>query len=1054
MRERTGLRRMDIVNAKRISAAALVLAIVAVSSLVGLATTAELYFASDKNGEQRVTKVNEGDQIWIVVYDPDEDIDCDVRDKIWTDIKVMDVKTGAHIVWKSYLDENGDAEGDEFGTPNYQPYKGHWPGANAGYLGEDYLEEVSNTTGLFVSKRPFQIGTRGAFSGSGVDYSHIVGPYANAANGVTPLDFQWGGYLYADPEDDVPVDDIGDDRVWVGAQAQQFVWAADPAGDSYIPPKDANPALRADAYLPPGDADADGWDYMLGRFENMDTIVGLYVDQDDPGDVALTQAKISDHEAEIRWGREVYPDGNEAASILVEDPDENLSSADVEFVPVFVLVNPGSWNPVDEPTSANDFCMLKRYGGIVSNPGNYGDVAFSNAHDLALEWYNLYACYDPDGLIPAERLNWLDLAADGSNQPNEAGTYYVEYPVEGDGNVTVFDTASDSGITRVMFYAEETGSDTGIFEVRFNSILQDLGFNSLNSRDVLVAYYVDPNDQDDFKLATAYIEEKNHSELNFTDHNGNPEEVYWIGRDPVYIQVVDSNANTDSCCPEQVVVHVCDPHEVDDSEWLLLDETSSNSPVFFTHVGMALVSVWDALGIGDPGANGGYSLQLDNWELEAFNEDSVYARYNDAIYVAVDLDALSDANTDTPGAQFPPRIERLRSANDVSFSLFEVGDTQVFDGDETQMFFLDRQGNRLQEYLNSDCVFIELIDPDQDEDQQRRERIAGFWDGTGGAGQNIPHGPINIEDNHNPDGCGYLDAETHLVNDLLGDTNVFDSGTWAKTYVLNPRNGRWAPADLVETGVSTGTFVSLTCIDLVDRYDCVPALDTLPGDTIIAAYQDPSNHSDVAWISIKVSIGGAIASGSTTAFVDVEGNDVAAYVLGDPIYVKVMDSSMAGAGSIPEALLVEDVTYDLTAYPAGGDGAFFAGPLDVLCGVGDTITATYTDPADPNDTSSDTVAIVSTTFEVDRFFAAPSPFVDVASFGFAGQGIAETFQVTVYDMAGRRVWSAEAANVLSIEWDGRNEDGDLLANGPYAYMVYATGSGNEFEGQGLVFIRR
>ena len=1030
---------MDIVNARWIAASALILAMIAVSSWVGIATTAELYFASDKNGENRVTKVDEGDQIWIVVYDPDEDIDCDVRDKIWTDIKVMDIKTGAHIVWKSYMTRDGDAEGDPYGDANYQPYKGHWPGVTAGYLGEDYLEEIDHATGLFVSRRAFQIGTRADFSGDGVDYSHIVGPYAGAGPVVEPLDFQWGGYLYADTFTDV--DDTGDDRVWVDAR-QRFVLATDPGSE--VPPGDAT--------LPPGVGAAPAEDYMLGRFENMDTLVGLYVDQNDASDVALALAKISDTEATISWDQEIYPDGNEAATITVVDSDENVSCNDVEMIPVFVLVNPGSWNS-QTPTSANDFCMLKRYGGVVSRLGDYGNAANAVPHDQAITWYNIYACYDPDAPV-GERINWINLRADGSRQPNEEGTYYVEYPVEADGDVTSFDTASESGVTRVMFYAIETGSDTGIFQVQFNSILRDLGFDALDSRDVLAAYYIDPNDQDDFKLAVAYIEEKNHSALRFTDSSRGAQDLFWLGRDPVYIEVVDANANTDACCPEQVVVHVCDPHEVDDSEYLILDELSSNSPIFFTNLGMSLISVWDALGLGDPGANGGYSLELDNWELEAFNEDSVYARYNDVIYVAGDLHALADANTDTPGAVFPPRIEELRIRNDVSFSVFEVGDTQVFDGDETTMYFLDRNGNRVFEYLNSDCVFVAVVDPDQDEDQLRRERIVSIWDGTGGAGQNVPHGPIDYDDNHADDACGFLDVEVHLVNELLGDTNVLASGTWAKTYVMNPRNGRWAPVDLLETAVDAGEFVSVTCLDLVDRYDCVPALDVLPGDTILAAYQDPSNHSDVAWISIKVGIGGAVVSGSSTSFVDAEGNEVAAYVVGDPIYVKVIDTSLAGAGTLTGAVVIGETAYDLAPLAGAASGTFITDAIDLPVAPMETVTAVYTDPADPSDSSSATVQIVATELDVERFYAGPSPFSDTVEFSFVGEGMAETFSVSVYDLRGRLLWVADGTDVLGLTWDGRNERGDLLANGAYIYVVTATGSGKVFDGKGTVFIRR
>ncbi len=1020
-------------------AAGLILMFIAASFAGAWASDAQLYFSTDKDGESRVTKVREGDEIWIVVVDPDEDIDCDVRDKFWTDIKVMDTKTGAHIVWESYIDADGvDVDGDGagdlvfHGDPDYVPHQGHWPGGTAGWLGADFLEETRSSTGVFVSKRPFQIGTRVDFGDNGRLHSHVVGPYTGAIGGaVNPTDFEWGGYLYADGDGD----DHGDDRIWVD-RAQNYIIATN-AGTEFP---------DGDAYLPPGEDTANDEDYMLGRFENMDTLVGLYVDQNDPSDVALGLGKISDEESTIEWGREVYHDANEAALVTVVDPDENVNCNAVEYVPIFILVNPGSWNPEQE-ASATTFCALKRYGGVIDLAGTVPDPA------RPIVWYSIY----DSGLTTAD----VNLAGDGSNQPNVDGTYYVDYPTAADGNVTAFDTASTSGVTRVMFYAEETGADTGVFQFWINDILRDLGFNSLNERDVLVAYYIDPNDQDDFSLATAYIGEKSHSVLRFTDSGRNDESVFWIGRDPVYIEVTDSNANTDPCCPEKVVVHVCDPHEVDDAEWLVLDELSSNSPVFFTNVGMRLVSVWDALGIGDgdPDLLGGYSLRLDNWDLEAFNEDSIYARYNDVVYAEATYPLLGDIDTATA---FPPMIQAVRVANDVSFSVFEVGDTQVYDGDQLLMYFLDREGNRVDGYFNSDCVFVEVIDLDQDEDQQRRERIDGYWDGR----QNVPFGPQHRPWNRLE--CGYQDDDTHIVNALLGDTNIFapfDAGagdddpadpdnSWAKLYVLNPRNGRWAVIDLLETGIDTGHFVSVTCIDLVDRYECVPTLGVLPGDTILGVYHDPSNHSDVGWVSIKVGIGGALPTGSTLSFVDEAGDPVAAYVEGDPIYVKVVDPSIADAGTLVDAVMIDGATYDLIPLPGAASGTFITAGLSLGYAAGETVTATYVDPSDPDDTNTASVSIVAAEFRVERFYASPSPFVDETRFGFVGTGLAETFAVAVYDLAGHRVWRAEAEDVLAITWDGRDEDGRQLANGAYVYVIVATGSGSTFTDKGKAFIQR
>ena len=77
------------------------------------------------------------------------------------------------------------------------------------------------------------------------------------------------------------------------------------------------------------------------------------------------------------------------------------------------------------------------------------------------------------------------------------------------------------------------------------------------------------------------------------------------------------------------------------------------------------------------------------------------------------------------------------------------------------------------------------------------------------------------------------------MNALLGGANPNNDGSWAKLYVLNPRTGRWMATDIMETGVATADFVSVTCIPLTSLYNCVPSLGALPNDTILAMYQDP-----------------------------------------------------------------------------------------------------------------------------------------------------------------------------------------------------------------------
>ncbi len=1027
-----------------IGAAAVLIA--ALFTLSALATGAELYFALDKNGENRVTNVQEGTSVWIVVSDPDENIDCDVRDKIWTDIKLMDPKTGAYIVWVSYKDAAGDAAGRLYDNALYQPYKGHYPGPAAGWLGADYLEETGADTGLFVSVRPFLVGTREDVRAT-YKNTHVV-DNATYPGEAFPKAFQWGGFEY-----------LSGTRGWfdgtlahqAGAMGQAFRYV--PAWPFEVVSGEGSSA-----------------EYLVGRFENMDTLVGMYVDQNGPSDVATAMMKIVDTQATVAWDREIYKDANGAATLTITDPDENLNCNAVEYVPVFILVNPGSWNPVDgEPwngdggKSPTNFCMLKRTGGV---PGNAAGIALVGI--APIRWYDIYNSY---------------LNAYGESGAGD-GRYYIQYATEHQTpwNVVWFDTTNADGITAVSFYAQETEPNSGVFQLNLNSILDDLGFHSLAVRDVLVAYYLDPNDEDDFQLAAAYIEAKETSITSFTDANRQDQEIYWLGRDPVYVQVIDANANVDPCCPEQVVVQICDPHEEDDAEWIILDETSSNSPVFFTNAGIELLPVWDATGIGSVNRRGpdgmatrGYQLVLDNWRLEAFNEDHIYAQYNDAYYgaprITVDLvsndvtSGLAGLGDSDIGTSFPPLITQgninnvpasrgiggspgIRVPNDVSFDLMEIADTQVYNGQSVNMYFLDRQGNRVSGYVNSDCVFIEVVDDDQNEDILRRERIDGYWDG----GQNVPFGPVA----NRTFGCTMPARAFHSINDLLGDTDIFNVHGLPVIYVLNPRSGFWAALDLLETGVTTGDFVSVICVDLVNVYTCVPTLGTLPGDTVVAFYQDPSNHSDSAMIQVKVGIGGGgtpPSQASTTTFVNATGVAVTSYTDADLVYVKVVDPSHAGATTL-SGLTIGTETYALAPLAGATNDTFITTGLSLDLAAGDTLTATYVDATDPTDTSSDTITIIASKLEVTSFYAGPTPAAGDVTFGFKGTGVASVMSVAVYDLAGQLVWANDLANVTKIVWDGKDDGGAFVANGAYIYLVTATDGTDTFSGKGTLFINR
>ena len=241
-----------------------------------VATDARMYFASDKNGQNPVTNVKEGDQIFIVVDDPDENIDCDLREKIWTDVKIMDPKTGAYIVWESYSSCTLNAP---------DGYKGKTGCTTKG----DYLEETGADTGLFVSRHAFQIGTR-------EDFGHAVGHpqrdpcrrqrrdsrrTSSGATTSTPrCDFRRP--LIADTERFGPRarPASGDNYLHTAVSASAArapIPGIVPGTGLAVMPASARFVTIASEFLV-GTSPNGG--YLVGRFENMDTLIGMYQDSE------------------------------------------------------------------------------------------------------------------------------------------------------------------------------------------------------------------------------------------------------------------------------------------------------------------------------------------------------------------------------------------------------------------------------------------------------------------------------------------------------------------------------------------------------------------------------------------------------------------------------------------------------------------------------------------------------------------------------------------------------------------------------------------------------
>jgi len=175
---------------------------------------------------------------------------------------------------------------------------------------------------------------------------------------------------------------------------------------------------------------------------------------------------------------------------------------------------------------------------------------------------------------------------------------------------------------------------------------------------------------------------------------------------------------------------------------------------------------------------------------------------------------------------------------------------------------------------------------------------------------------------------------------------------------------------------------------------------------------------------------------------------VGSYTDADTIYVKVIDPSHAGAAALLDAVEIAGDTYDLEPLAGATSDTFITEGLALDLVAGEDITATYTDPTDPTDTSSDTVSIVASVLDVTGFTVTPNPFEDEVTFGYEGTGVAQVFQVDVYDVAGDLVWSAEEENVTEVMWDGAG-----AAKGAYIYIITVTDGTETFSGRD-VFVKK
>ncbi|MDY0341820.1 MAG: hypothetical protein RBS17_11515, partial [Coriobacteriia bacterium] len=879
-----------------------------------LASTAwgfEPYFSNAAG--QKIGTVWEGQQIYIAIKDPEKGA-CGI-DEFQADITIFDFKTGAYIY--AY-----DVTFRELG------------GIGSGLY--FWVEKPKSNTKVAV-----QVGSRWDFTVIPQGMTHVMG-------GVTPFEVA-GGIASPDWDPRTTNRDGWAEGAWEYVDLDVSTSGEAGPADFAITelPQDKDVART---YFTEAPTRGSTWPQGLatfGRFENNDTLVLILRDRTDERNVDQDQVKIVDTVGKLTVvpSRLDYGCGPACSNIVItiDDKDENLNCNEIEYVPFFVIINPGSWNPTAQTAPATNFCQLITTGGVQTT---------SVAYDQPIRWYNIY---EPERYINYGNAAWWN--------PNWAG--------------------GTSTLLKAVFFAAETSVDSGEFTFDFGNLedfTQAVGFaaaDRLPAGTTIAFYYIDPNDFDDMDLASVQVGNRPLSQTFLTDANGIPVTEVKIGTGwgGLYVRVYDADANVEACCQDHVVVHICDPHNEDDSEYYVIDEISNSSGIFFSQSGIPLLPVWDAVS--------GYQLVFDDWRVESFNEDTIFVRYNSVDYYQEFLNLLGDGNPNDGGG-FPPAImdgmgyENLAKDDlgdidvaeaarnqywDVSFAKVKVYDTQVFDGTTHHMRFLDGQYQPVTSIPISGSLYLEVTDLDQNEHPALRELIFGGWNKDSEMTY-VDSAPVWSKigadtDTDITNGAEILFSGSYPTGDpfwpgerVLNPESITGIPETVKVFMWNAQRGTWERMDLRETAVGSGIFRSTTCALVADsRFPEQGNLGSKAGDTIMAFYQDPSNHSDISIISIKVNEGGAGGITPPTVALSVA-FDRANYNPGDTVTITVTDEQYAGAMEIagaakPLILKQEDGTElaSWTTIPAvSGQPGKFRVSYVLPATVAGTITAVYTDP--------------------------------------------------------------------------------------------------------------
>lgn len=595
-----------------------------------------------------------------------------------------------------------------------------------------------------------------------------------------------------------------------------------------------------------------------------------------------------------------------------------------------------------------------------------------------------------------------------------------------------------------------------------------------------------PNDPQDFALAQAKVGHFNPAKLQFTDINGNELTEFAIGTE-FFITLIDDDQNMDSDHVETLCVQVFDvnggregdtPGIARELQNLLKDDPRACledhvRDLFMWKTGVKLVETGMNTGIfRNPDALKIIGIcaqpEAENYPFNTDPAQTLNIQIHKLVPSDIPVSQLPGVLKDDPPQWWAePSVKVGTVLKDCYYSTPYVAEGRTeaplpYDptdpGLEEIKTFTEDVPHKIA--VNAgDVVYAvfqdQLVDPHDVVYATARVKDFQTFDGRT---NNIQW----VDENGRPVDTYKIGQDVFVRlrdDDRNVSNNVVDK---LEILVLNRNSGDWENLLLEETGADTGVFMNRAGLSLQPALTPGTVrvnnnrLEMFDRDVIEAHYQDNYNAKDfsAAWIRLipqpMPGPGAPPEERSETMFTDAQGRKVTTYGVGDMVYVTVKDASQNVSSSTEDAILNAitvtntrtGASYTVDAVETGPNtGVFLSDPIrtgapgalvDLEVEDGDILEAKYIDPRNPADTSTATVDIVSRVFS-----CTGARFTSTMTFMAIGTGITQ-IAVSVFDLSGRLLIQLPASG-SQVPWIGTNADGQLLAKGVYLYQLTCSG---------------